>query len=181
MGLFADQASSGDIESTFSDVIAFVQKYIELNLNQQEDNPNSKDPTTTFWKPANYFVSYIIMKEFAHLEGKPRCHCGVFGVFGHPEASVFCYYGLHALQHRGQEAAGIVSSEWLDDTVEQMENNGIRKSGASIFKKASDLLQMSSKMKTSFAKISKAMLPSDTTGIPQLVLRITNLIFNPLW
>jgi amidophosphoribosyltransferase len=55
------------------------------------------------------------MKEFAHLEGKPRCHCGVFGVFGHPEASVMCYYGLHALQHRGQEAAGIVTNEWLED------------------------------------------------------------------
>ena len=54
------------------------------------------------------------MKEFALVEGKPRCHCGVFGVFGHPEAAVFCYYGLLALQHRGQEATGIVSSEWLD-------------------------------------------------------------------
>jgi amidophosphoribosyltransferase len=55
------------------------------------------------------------MKEFAQIEGKPRCHCGVFGVFGHPEASVLCYYGLLALQHRGQEATGIVSSEWLTD------------------------------------------------------------------
>lgn len=55
------------------------------------------------------------MNEFSQIEGKPRCHCGVFGVFGHPEASVLCYYGLHALQHRGQEAAGIVSNEWLPD------------------------------------------------------------------
>jgi amidophosphoribosyltransferase len=52
------------------------------------------------------------VKEFAKIEGKPRCHCGVFGVFNHPEASVLCYYGLHALQHRGQEAAGIVAREW---------------------------------------------------------------------
>jgi amidophosphoribosyltransferase len=35
--------------------------------------------------------------------------CGVFGVFGHPEASAHTALGLHALQHRGQEAAGIVS------------------------------------------------------------------------
>ncbi len=55
------------------------------------------------------------MNEISQIEGKPRCHCGVFGVFGHPEASVFCYYGLLALQHRGQEAAGIVSKEWLEN------------------------------------------------------------------
>ena len=37
--------------------------------------------------------------------------CGVFGIFGHPEAANMAYLGLHALQHRGQEAAGIVSSD----------------------------------------------------------------------
>lgn len=37
--------------------------------------------------------------------------CGVFGVFGAPEASKLAYLGLHALQHRGQEAAGIVTSD----------------------------------------------------------------------
>ncbi len=35
--------------------------------------------------------------------------CGVFGVFGHPDASALTALGLHALQHRGQESAGIVS------------------------------------------------------------------------
>src|SRR5690349_10950701 len=35
--------------------------------------------------------------------------CGVFGVFGHPDASALAALGLHALQHRGQEAAGIVA------------------------------------------------------------------------
>ena len=37
--------------------------------------------------------------------------CGVFGILGHPEASNLVYLGLHALQHRGQESAGIVSSD----------------------------------------------------------------------
>jgi hypothetical protein len=37
--------------------------------------------------------------------------CGVFGVFNHPEAANLTYLGLHALQHRGQESAGIVTSE----------------------------------------------------------------------
>ena len=37
--------------------------------------------------------------------------CGVFGVFGDPEAANLVYLGLHALQHRGQESAGIVSAE----------------------------------------------------------------------
>ncbi len=37
--------------------------------------------------------------------------CGVVGIFGHPEASKLAYLGLHALQHRGQESAGIVSSD----------------------------------------------------------------------
>jgi amidophosphoribosyltransferase len=35
--------------------------------------------------------------------------CGVFGIFGHPDAATLTALGLHALQHRGQEAAGIVS------------------------------------------------------------------------
>lgn len=37
--------------------------------------------------------------------------CGVFGVYGHPEAANLTYLGLYALQHRGQEGAGIVSSD----------------------------------------------------------------------
>jgi amidophosphoribosyltransferase len=40
---------------------------------------------------------------------KPKCACGVFGIYGHKEASFLTYLGLHALQHRGQESAGIVS------------------------------------------------------------------------
>jgi len=46
---------------------------------------------------------------------KPSDYCGIFGIHGHPEASLLAYYGLHALQHRGQESAGIVSSYWDAD------------------------------------------------------------------
>ncbi len=42
---------------------------------------------------------------------KPREACGVVGVFGHPEAAKLVYLALYALQHRGQESAGIVSSD----------------------------------------------------------------------
>lgn len=38
-----------------------------------------------------------------------REKCGVFGIYGHPEAAAITALGLHALQHRGQEAAGIVA------------------------------------------------------------------------
>ncbi len=43
---------------------------------------------------------------------KPRCHCAVFGVYGHPAAAQLTYFGLLAQQHRGQEGSGIVTSEY---------------------------------------------------------------------
>lgn len=45
------------------------------------------------------------------LFDKLQEECGVFGVYGHAEASSLAYYGLHALQHRGQESAGICTSD----------------------------------------------------------------------
>ena len=44
---------------------------------------------------------------------KFREECGVFGISGHPEASNLSYLGLYALQHRGQESAGIASSDGI--------------------------------------------------------------------
>lgn len=40
--------------------------------------------------------------------------CGVFAVYGHPEAGNLAHLGLHALQHRGQESAGIAASDGKD-------------------------------------------------------------------
>ncbi len=45
------------------------------------------------------------------MERKMNEECGVFGIFNNHKAVPFTYYGLHALQHRGQEGAGIVSSD----------------------------------------------------------------------
>jgi len=45
------------------------------------------------------------------MQDYPKHYCGVFGIYGHPNAAELAYYGLYALQHRGQESAGIVSSD----------------------------------------------------------------------
>ena len=42
---------------------------------------------------------------------KPREACGLFGIHGHPDAAKLTYFGLYALQHRGQESAGITVAE----------------------------------------------------------------------
>ena len=45
------------------------------------------------------------------MQNYPKHYCGVFGVFGHPNAAELTSYGLYALQHRGQESAGIVACD----------------------------------------------------------------------
>jgi amidophosphoribosyltransferase len=46
----------------------------------------------------------------AVLQHRPKDECGVFAVFGHPHAAEITFFGLYALQHRGQESGGIVVS-----------------------------------------------------------------------
>jgi len=43
------------------------------------------------------------------MQTHPKHYCGVFGIYGHPNAAQLTCYGLYALQHRGQESAGIVT------------------------------------------------------------------------
>jgi amidophosphoribosyltransferase len=45
---------------------------------------------------------------------RPEEECGIFGVYNHPEAANLTYLGLYALQHRGQESCGIVSSDGMN-------------------------------------------------------------------
>jgi amidophosphoribosyltransferase len=45
---------------------------------------------------------------------KLREECGVFGIYGHPDAARLTYLGLYALQHRGQESCGIVASDGVE-------------------------------------------------------------------
>ena len=50
--------------------------------------------------------------------------CGVFGIYGVPDAANLVYYGLHALQHRGQEGCGIVCGE-LDGILRRIKGQGL--------------------------------------------------------
>ena len=54
-------------------------------------------------------------------DDKLREECGIFGIWGKPQASAFAALGLHALQHRGQEAAGIVSFDGEQFHMERRE------------------------------------------------------------
>jgi len=54
---------------------------------------------------------------------KPREACGIFGICGHPEAAPITYFGLYALQHRGQESAGI--SVVLNEAIVEHKGMGL--------------------------------------------------------
>ncbi|MBN2030744.1 amidophosphoribosyltransferase [bacterium] len=59
----------------------------------------------------------------AFVKDKPKTFCGIMGVYDHPEAAEMAYLGLYALQHRGQEGAGIVSSD--GETVYSHKGRGL--------------------------------------------------------
>lgn len=56
-------------------------------------------------------VGSHLFPSFSLPDDKFHDYCGVFAVYGHPEAAKLTYLGLYALQHRGQESAGIVASD----------------------------------------------------------------------
>ncbi|GAY66269.1 hypothetical protein CUMW_247410 [Citrus unshiu] len=86
----------------------FPQKQQSLthkkNFTVLSKNPISEFFTTNKEYPDDGFGSFD-----DDDDGKPREECGVVGIYGDPEASRLCYLALHALQHRGQEGAGMVA------------------------------------------------------------------------
>jgi amidophosphoribosyltransferase len=52
----------------------------------------------------------------SNFDDKPREACGIFGIHNHPEAAALTYFGLYALQHRGQESAGIAVAKDMQIT-----------------------------------------------------------------
>lgn len=63
--------------------------------------------------------------------------CGVFGIWGHPHAAQVTYFGLHSLQHRGQEGAGIVSND--EGILYQHRDTGLL---SEVFKNQDDLTKL---------------------------------------
>ncbi|MDQ6807928.1 MAG: class II glutamine amidotransferase, partial [Verrucomicrobiota bacterium] len=61
----------------------------------------------------------------AEVSPHPQHECGIFAVFGHPNAAVLTYYGLFALQHRGQESAGIVTTADNGETFQIHRDMGL--------------------------------------------------------
>jgi len=59
-------------------------------------------------------MGWLICSEHKRVEAmerdRPKENCGIFGIYGNPEAARLTYLGLYALQHRGQESSGIVAA-----------------------------------------------------------------------
>ena len=94
----------------------------------------------------------------------PKHYCGVFGVYGHQDAARLTYYGLFALQHRGQESAGIVT--YHEGDPELKEERGFREHKAmglvsQVFKRSKTLQRLKGKMAIGHTRYS-------TTGASEL-------------
>jgi amidophosphoribosyltransferase len=78
-------------------------------------------------RPGDAVIGFSLLDlvgRFSHIRTRamqcyPKHYCGVFGVYGHPNAAELTYYGLYALQHRGQESAGIVTCDGKDFHVQK--------------------------------------------------------------
>ena len=78
----------------------------------------AEDPLDATWSSASRLSAGLgsqpyVARSYADRHGDDRLReeCGVFGILNHPDAAALTAIGMHALQHRGQEAAGIVTFE----------------------------------------------------------------------
>ena len=92
--------------------------------------------------------------------------CGVFGIWGHPQAAHVTYFGLHSLQHRGQEGAGIVTSD--NGKLLQHRNTGLL---SDVFKNPADLEKLTG---------TELFVTFVTRPLAQHLLTISNLSFTTL-
>lgn len=100
--LVSSQSLSGRQQYEVSDIVSTSETSLQVDLLQS--------PSLSC---RNHY------REHPDTADKPRCNCGVVGVYNHPSASVMAYYALHALQHRGQEAAGIVARRFDEEKNRQ--------------------------------------------------------------
>jgi len=69
---------------------------------------HARSPNSFRLAPREFLCNTLAARAMQQ-QNYPKHYCGVFGIFGHPNAAELTYYGLYALQHRGQESAGIVT------------------------------------------------------------------------
>ncbi|XP_050260362.1 amidophosphoribosyltransferase, chloroplastic-like [Quercus robur] len=101
--------------SFFSHKASFSHTH-KTSLTVSSKNPISEFFTTNNTNPDDHSVSF-------DDDDKPREECGVVGIYGDSEASRLCYLALHALQHRGQEGAGIVTVQ--NDVLQSVTGVGL--------------------------------------------------------
>src|SRR5205085_1106101 len=100
---------------TPSDARSKVNRAIEFPVSEQKPRLNANRFSGLFGvispdNSENLSRADGDTREPGKAQAYPHHECGLFGVFGHDNAAVLTYYGLFALQHRGQESAGIVTS-----------------------------------------------------------------------
>src|SRR6478735_5449282 len=101
--LVPDRSQPEWVRSAKSKVV--LQNTGQWLMSMLPDDPESKRAVTM----DNRDLVPLPHEAFDPDADRLREECGVFGIFGHPDAAAITALGLHALQHRGQEAAGIVS------------------------------------------------------------------------
>jgi amidophosphoribosyltransferase len=100
-------------ESSLYYTIGFFHFFNKLKNYSIFDKKRLYSPLFSLYK-LNIFINKLNFQRETMLQqnsSRPREECGVCGVYGHPDAAKLTYFGLYALQHRGQESAGIVVTD----------------------------------------------------------------------